>query len=305
MNSRERRICEWLLERPGYMKCSVLKIAKASLLNGTPEEFENALKMAKNDLKKDSDKQKEPIFKRLYFDIETSYNKVASFVIGQKVNLGYENILEERAIICVSYKWAHEDKVYTITWDKGDDKQLLTKFMSIINSAHEVIGHNSDNYDIKWLRTRCLYHNIPMFPDYVSTDTLKLSRSKFRFNSNRLDYLGQYFGFGGKLDTGGLKLWKAIVEYNDKESLKKMVEYCEQDVLLLEKVFNKLNPYVGSKTHVGVILYDNKAACPNCGSTHSHSKGYVIMASGTKKMIRHCQGCGKMYRISPKLLEKK
>lgn len=305
MNSREREICEWLLKRPGYIKCSAIRIKMMSGLPGTLGEFNNALKMAKNSLNEHLKEDIKPIFKRLYFDIETSYNKVASFTIGQKVNIGYENILEERAIICISYKWAHEEKVHTITWDKGDDRQLLIKFIEILNQAHEIIGHNSDNYDVKWLRTRCLYHNLPMFPDYVSTDTLKLSRSKFRFNSNRLDYLGQYFGFGGKLETGGLKLWKAIVENNDKEALKKMVSYCEQDVLLLEKVFNRLNPYVGSKTHVGVILYDNKAACPNCGSTHSHSKGYVIMASGTKKMVRHCQECGKMYRISPKLLEKK
>lgn len=306
MNKREKKICGWLLERPGYVKWSALKVAKISGLPGYPKEFENALKMAKNTLKEDIEEPEvtskgvkgiEPLFKRLYFDIETSYNTVASFMIGNKISIGYENILKERSIICVSYKWAHEDTVHTYTWNKGNDKQLLANFLKVLDTADEIIGHNSDNFDIKWLRTRCLYHGLPMFPKYQSVDTLKIARQYFRFNSNRLDYIAQYLDVGSKTDTGGLKLWKAVVD-GDIAALAQMVSYCENDVLILEEVFNKFNPYINSKTHVGVIKGFGKDTCPECGSNHTQSRGYSVSAAGSKKQRKQCQDCGKYFTLT-------
>ena len=65
--------------------------------------------------------------------------------------------------------------------------------------------------------------------------TLKLSRSKFKFNSNKLDYIAKYLGMGEKIKTE-FGLWKDIVLNKDKDAMAKMVKYCQQDVRLLEKV---------------------------------------------------------------------
>lgn len=237
-------------------------------------------------------------FKRLFFDIETSFNIVSSWSVGPKINLSPDNIIHERAIITICYKWEHESRVHSLTWNKGNDKKMLLEFAKIMHSADEVLGHNGDAFDIRWVRTRCIYHGIPLFPDFQSVDTLKLSRRGFKFNSNKLNYIAQFLGIGKKAETGGLQLWKDIVLKNSTSAMKKMVDYCKKDVLLLEKVYQKLSPYIIHKTHIGVVLGKSKHSCPGCGGTHTISNGQRIMSSGLKKQRLHCQDCGSYFTIT-------
>jgi len=243
-------------------------------------------------------------FKRLFFDIETSYNVVSTWNIGYDVHIGHENILKERAIICICYKWEHEKTVHSLKWRNGDDKQLLIDFMKILDSADEIIGHNSDKFDLPWIRTRCIYHRISMFPDYQSIDTLKISYSKFRFNSNKLDYLGKFLGFGGKEDTGGFKLWQDIIERNSTTAMDKMIRYCKRDVLLLEKVFQRLFKYAKHKTHVGVIEGKLKTSCPKCGSYKISQNGQRVLASGNIQHRMRCSSCGGHFTLPNYILDK-
>jgi RNase H-like protein len=242
-------------------------------------------------------------FKRLYFDIETSPNQVFSWNIGYNLTLTHDNIIKERAIICICYKWEHEDKVHYLKWDKGDDKKLVQDFADIINSCDEAIGHNSDRYDTKWVRTRALFHRIPMQPKIQSIDTLKLSKSGFRFNSNRLDYISQFLGFGKKMDTGGFGLWKEIVLNNNTKAMSTMIEYCKKDVILLEKVHKALDNYTPHKIHKGVFEGKHKCSCPGCGSSNVVSNGNRITAAGTKFKKMQCLNCGKYYSVSEKVYE--
>lgn len=180
--------------------------------------------------------------RKLFFDIETSPNIVLSWRIGNKVNLSHDDIIHERAIICVCWKWEDEDEVHSLEWDKGDDKKLLETFSKIIDSADEIVTQNGDRYDIRWLRARCIYHDIPISVKFNSIDTLKMAKSGFYFNSHKLDYMGSYLGVGKKIKTE-YDLWKDIVLHNNGEAMKKMVEYCKEDVRVLERVYNKLKPY--------------------------------------------------------------
>lgn len=182
----------------------------------------------------------------LYFDIETSPNLVFSWSVGRKINIDYDNIVQERAIICICYKWEGEKEVHSLQWDKGNDEKMIKKFAEIINSADIIVGQNSDQFDIKWLRTRCLYHGIHLKSKFQSVDTLKLAKAGFRFNSNRLDYMGKFLGLGGKNFTT-FNLWKMITLENSKEAMDTMIDYCKKDVILLEEVYNKLKPFVPEK----------------------------------------------------------
>jgi hypothetical protein len=233
--------------------------------------------------------------KRLYFDIEISPNVVYSWNTGYNIKIDPENIVTERAIICICYKWEDEKKVHYLTWDKGNDKKLLKEFIEIINSADEVVGHNSDKFNIKWVRTRCLYHRIPAMPKYKSIDTLKLSKSQFKFNSNKLDYISKYLGFGGKIKTS-YDLWKRIMN-NDQKALDQMVRYCKKDVLILEEVYKSIQLYSPHKTHVGVHFGGYKSDCPKCGSEKVHSRGYSTTAAGTISRRCNCKDCNTWFSV--------
>lgn len=242
--------------------------------------------------------------KRLFFDIETSPNIGLFWEAGYKKNIPYENIIKERSIICICYKWAGDKKVYSLSWDNTqNDKTLLVSFLKVANEADELVAHNGDKFDLPWVRTRCLYHNIAMFPSYSTLDTLKKSRSNFKFNSNTLNYIAGFLGLGSKNSTS-FDLWKKIVLDKDKKSLDYMIKYCMQDVNLLEKVYNKLSPYIINKVHHGIIHGGTKCSCRECGSSRTILSKTRVSASGLKAYQLVCKDCGKYQSVSQTVYEK-
>lgn len=238
--------------------------------------------------------------KRLYFDIETSPNIGFFWQSGFKLNIGPQNIITERAIICICYKWEDDKDTHALTWDaKQSDKKMLQDFIKIVNEADELVGHNGDKFDLAWVRTRCLFYGIDMFPTYQTIDTLKVSRSKFKFNSNKLNYIAGYLGIGSKIKTD-FDLWKSIVLKKDQVAMDKMVKYCKMDVVLLEKVHKKLSNHIAVKTHYGVIFGHHKGSCPECGSDDLSIKDRRVLASGVVKLIFRCKTCGKHHNKTDK-----
>ena len=243
-------------------------------------------------------REKQETIKRLFFDIETSPMILYNWRIGYNLNIGYENIIEDWKIICISYKWEHEDKVHTLTWDKNKcDKQLLTEFLAIANTADEMIAHNGDRFDIKKIRTRCIFHRIPMFPKYKTLDTLKKAKTGFNFNSNRLDYIAKFFGVGEKLQHEGFPMWVKCMQ-GDKKALSDMVEYCERDIIVLEDVYNVMQSYILPNTHTGVLNNNMKYSCPTCGSEHGTLLKNLVTAKGTISRLMECDSCGYNFEIS-------
>ena len=233
--------------------------------------------------------------KRLFFDIEVSPNMGFFWNPGHKISIGYENIIKERAIICICYKWEGDKQTHFLQWDKKqNDKRILSDFIKVANKADELIGHNGDKFDLAWIRTRCLFHKIEMFPQYVTIDTLKVARSKFRFNSNRLDYIGTFLGLGKKLHTG-FDLWKDIVLRNDAKAMAKMIRYCKQDVVLLEKVYSEMKNHIPVKSHFGRVYLQDKGSCPECGSDDLLFIKNRFTAMGTKKAQYQCNTCHKYH----------
>lgn len=237
-------------------------------------------------------------FRRLLFDIETSPNLVTSWRVGYKLQIDYSNIIKERAIICICWKWEDEEKIYSLTWDKDQcDKAMLQKFVKELQKADEVVGHNSDKFDEKWIRTRCIYHDIPALPKYKSIDTLKIARKGFNFNSNRLNYIGQFLGVGQKIKTE-FDLWKRICLERDNKALKAMVEYCKQDVNLLEQVFKKLQRYAEPTTHKAVALGGERWECPHCASEEVRITTTKYSRVGVATTQMNCKECKRYYNIS-------
>lgn len=231
--------------------------------------------------------------RRLFFDIEVSANIGMFWESGYKKNIDHSNIIKERAIICICYKWEDEKEVHSLHWDSRQcDKKLLEKFIKIANESDELCGHNGDRFDLAWIRTRCLFHKIDMFPKYTTIDTLKISRSKFKFNSNKLDYIAQFLGMGKKIKTE-FSLWKDILLHKDKVALAKMIKYCQNDVILLEKIFKKMSTHIEPKTHYGVVFGEDRGSCNECGSDELRRQRVRTLASGKRMIQYQCRICGK------------
>lgn len=243
------KVDKLFLEDPNRMKMGKGKLAERygvseAAIERSRSKVKSMIRLSSNSIPF-SEKITHPAPKKkkvLFFDLETSPNIVFSWRIGREVSLGTHDIIQERAIICVGWKWAGSPKTYSLEWKKGCDKSLLEEFAKVIDSADEVVTQNGDAFDIKWLRARCLFHDIPVSPKFNSIDTLKMARAGFKFNSNKLDYMGQFLGLGKKIQTE-FSLWKDIMLQNCPVAMDKMVKYCKRDVTLLEDIYNKLQPY--------------------------------------------------------------
>ena len=171
-----------------------------------------------------------------------------------------------------------------------------------MNKANEIVGHNGDRFDIPWVRTRALYHGIESVPRWRTLDTLKSVRSNLRLPSNRLTDIGRYFGLGEKIKVDG-DLWQNIV-FGDASRMNEMIDYCEQDVILLQQIYEKIVKVVPEKTHVGVVNGGPKWSCPHCGGMTVIRNGTDVTRAGTESQKMQCKSCKKCYRISTKVYSK-
>ena len=239
-------------------------------------------------------------FHRMFWDIETSPNIMFSWRCGSKIKLDYHNIIQERAIICICWKWEGKKRIYSLTWDEGDDKEMIEKFSEEVKRADELVAHNGDRFDLRWFNARRLYHDMDPIPASTTVDTLKIARKHFYFNSNRLDYLANLLLGEGKIKTE-FDLWKNIVLKNDQTALKKMVQYCKKDVAILERVWEKLRDYELPKTHAGVAkagVSRDRWTCPHCGSEDVKQNKKRTSARGIVSYSMKCRECWRYYAIA-------
>lgn len=244
-----------------------------------------------------SKRPKHPV-RRLFWDIETSPNLGFFWRSGFKLTVTPESIVEERKIICICYRWEGEETVHTLQWDsQQDDKAMLKAFLKVANEADELVAHNGDRFDMGWFMGRCLYHGIKTFPSYKTVDTLAIAR-KCYLNSYTLAYLAEFLRVPGKLKHAGWAMWKAVVYDNDRAALKNMVAYCQQDVRVLELVWQKLHSITTPKTHAGVLHGQAKWSCPHCGSTNVVLSKTRVTATGSLRYQMLCRDCGEYFTIN-------
>ena len=242
--------------------------------------------------------------KRLFYDIETSYNIVKSWRVGYNLSITPEDIIHERAIITIAYKWEEDEEVTVLTWNKGCDKDLVKQFVDIMAEADELVGHNVDRFDTKFIMGRALKHGISVLPKYQSTDTLKLAKKHFMLNSNKLDYIAQYLNIGHKVRHRGMEMWDDIILRNDPKALEEMCEYNVHDVFLTEKVYKALMNYSLPKVNHASKQTGDKHSCPECGSEEAVLTKTYISNSGTKTRLMSCNSCSTHFTISNTNYEK-
>lgn len=164
--------------------------------------------------------------------------------------------------------------------------------------ANGYLMHNCDRYDTKFLTTRALKHGIKALPKYQSTDTLKIAKRHFMFNSNKLDYIAQFLDIGHKTKHRGLEMWDDIILRNDEKALEEMIEYNVQDVFLTEEVYTKLMEYSIPKVNHQVLTGEGKCGCPECGSKEATLVKTYATAAGTKSRLMNCNSCKINYTLS-------
>lgn len=188
--------------------------------------------------------------KVLILDIETRSLTVKTFGLRDQ-NIGLEQVVDDGGILCWSAKWLGTDKVFfeETKGIKSKEKVILKKLKKLMDQADIILGQNSQSFDVPIVTGLFLYYDlIDEVRDFKQIDTLRMSRSKYKFLSHKLQYMS------GKLceikkqthaKFPGMSLW---MEYEAKNPLAfaEMKKYNMADVEATEELFLKLSK--GCKT---------------------------------------------------------
>ena len=227
--------------------------------------------------------------KILFLDIETSPN--TAYVWGIfKENIPLARLIDTSDLLCWSAKWFDEEEV--IFYSNARKKEMLKVIHSMLSEADMVVTYNGNRFDLPILNKEFLLADMPPPAPYKSLDIYQTIKQRFRFTSNKLDHIAQQLGKGQKHETS-FQLWVDCMN-DDPEAWEKMSEYNIQDVLLLEKLYEKLLPWINN--HANHQVYSGvSSVCPRCGSERSQSRGYAYTAAG-KYRRRQCKDCSGWFR---------
>lgn len=235
----------------------------------------------------------------LLWDIETSLELAAVFDLKYNEFIDPANLVTERYVICAAWKWLGAKQIHTTSvLDRpalfkkapSNDQHVIRTLHNVLSQADVIVAHNGDQFDTKYVETRMLFHGLAPLPPITSIDTCTVAKQRFKFNSNKLDYLGAFLNVGRKKPTTN-GLWLRVLK-GDRSAIREMVEYNKGDVALLERVFTKLRPYIAN--HVNRQLF-GQTGCPRCGSPKIQSRGTHRAISRVYQRWQ-CQACGGWFR---------
>jgi DNA polymerase III alpha subunit (gram-positive type) len=220
--------------------------------------------------------------KLLVFDIETT---------DLRANFGH--------MLLWAAKFVGSDTIYSSRIDENDDYRLTTRsfiddsriareLRDLVNTADAVVYHYGDRFDMKFLNTRCLEWNMLPPGKVASIDTWKIARNHLAMTSNRLLTLAE--SFGGELGKTSLskEQWK-LATHGDTEVLDAMMEYCINDVLVTERIYLKLRPFMYN--HPIMHAKGDNHICPACGSEKTSGNG-SYRTKHYKVYRQRCTSCG-------------
>lgn len=209
-------------------------------------------------------------------------------------------ILEPSKILSVSWKELHSPTVNVKAisdysgYKKGviDDTKLVKEIWKVLDEADVVVAHHGDRFDLPKLNARFVWYGLNAPSIYKTIDTKKVASRYFKFDSNSLNNLGSYLNLGKKVENGGFDLWVRCIA-GDKEAWALMKDYNKQDVVLLEKVYLKLRPYIENHPNLNLLSDKPKGdiSCPTCQSSNVTKRGFSTTLTGRKQRYQ-CGDCG-------------
>lgn len=231
----------------------------------------------------------------LLWDIETSPN------LGYVWGMWDQNVVKfhsEWHMLSVAWKWkgsksvdvAGLDDFPMFANDPEDDQGLARLAQDLFNKADVVVAHNGVAFDTKKAQARMAFHNLFPPSPYREVDTLTQARKHFAFTSNRLDDLCQHLGLGKKAKTNGFETWLGCMN-GDPAAWARMKKYNKHDVVLLERLYDRLLPWMTGVPNLATISGEI-SVCPKCGSDKGMMRRGYAATAVSRRVTYQCKACG-------------
>jgi DNA polymerase elongation subunit (family B) len=235
--------------------------------------------------------------KILLLDIETSPNTAYVWGIWQE-NIPIARLIDSSQVLCWTAKWLGEKEVFFDSIHKSKTKTMLKRIHKLLDSADAVVTYNGNKFDLPVLNKEFFLHRFGPPAPYKSVDLYRTVKSKFRFVSNKMDYVCQQLGIGRKIETN-FELWVRCMNKDD-DAWAEMENYNTNDVRMLEELYNEILPWIG--THPNHSVYSGTLVCPRCGGNRNIRRGTATLI-GRKYQRFQCTSCGHWHRDNQAIKE--
>lgn len=244
----------------------------------------------------------------LILDIETA--PIVAHVWGLwENNVALNQIVSDWHVMSWSAKWLDDKKVMYMDQrnakDVTDDKKILEGIWKLIDEADIIVGQNQRAFDLKKLNARFILNGLRPPSSYRTIDTKVLASRKFKFSSNKLEYMTERLNKKYKklkhTKFPGHSLWTECLKGN-KAAWREMEIYNRHDVLSTEELYKILAPWDVS---IDMNVYHGREdnLCQSCGSHKLKKNGYRYTNAG--KFQRYvCDDCGAENKGTTNLLSK-
>ena len=180
--------------------------------------------------------------KVLFFDIETTAHE--GFYWGRGWETNIIETIRYGKILSFAAKWkgGHGFSKGWLDYKRHNERNLVKEIWSLFDEADFIVAHNGKQFDVRWCNTKFTQYRLGIPSPYKVIDTKSESKKYLYLPSHSLNNIADYFDLGAKMEHEGFSLWKKCIAGN-KEAWRKMKKYNLQDVLLLEKVYDRLQPF--------------------------------------------------------------
>lgn len=201
-----------------------------------------------------------------FWDIETAALHLRAYQRNVNGWIPSSAIKRDSWMLSACWKDLGDDTMHSATHKAPQNDKALTKQVrGAVLDCDVLVHHNGNKFDLPFLSGRLAFHKLPPLPQIRTVDTLKIARRHLRLPAYDLDYLGQFFDVGRKVvKERGLE---ERMEEGDPGAVRAFIEYNEQDVLLLERVYLRLLPFCKGNDHPNLnLVLGTMHHCPRCGS---------------------------------------
>jgi len=238
--------------------------------------------------------------KILFLDIETAPNVVHVWGLW-KQDVSIKQVLNSSYTLCWAAKWLDSDEVLFHSVHNGSRRRMIQAVYALINEADAVVHFNGTRFDMPTLNKEFVSLGIRPPAPYRNIDLYAVCKKEFRFPSFKLDYILQELNIGEKVPHKGHRLWiecmggRGISRETSAQAWTTMQEYNIADVLLTEKLYYAVLPWIQAHPNYNAYNDDGRPVCANCGSSRVHRKAMYYGPTFKYKRYR-CYDCGKWLR---------
>ena len=240
--------------------------------------------------------------KILIIDIETKPHQVFCWGFFDQYIDPMSQVAEPGGTISWAAKWYGERKMEFRSSFHDGHEVMVRRMYDLMDEADMIIHYNGNKFDIPHLHKEFVMLGLTPPAPSKHVDMLKVVKRRFRFPSNKMDFVCRELELGGKTPHKGMQLWRDCMEGLDVEDFSdaeehvvkawnKMRTYNKQDVNLTEKLYDRIKGWIPGHPNHGFFSDGTSLVCPTCGSPKLQRRGTQHLISRTYQRYC-CQGCG-------------